>query len=234
MTTRAVLFDLGGTLVRYYDLPAFQGILREAIENAACWLEACGRPGIGKEDLEERARGENHESNDYSVRRLEDRLGRIFEFGPGEVAADLELETCRRFMQPIFSLAEVYPDSLPLLRLLRERGVRTAIVSNTPWGSPAELWREEIERLGILSEVDALFFCRDSGWRKPAAAMFEHVLGAMGLPAAECLFVGDDPRWDIEGPRRVGMPSVLIERAGVSGSPSAGTIFSLMQIPELL
>jgi putative hydrolase of the HAD superfamily len=108
----------------------------------------------------------------------------------------------------------VYDDVEPTLARLRGAGIKTAIVSNSPWGSPAALWRKEIERLGLRRQVDADVFCGDVGWRKPARPIFERVLRELGVPAARSLFVGDDPRWDLVGPRALGMRAVLIGRTG--------------------
>jgi hypothetical protein len=41
-------------------------------------------------------------------------------------------------------------DALPLLESIRQRGIKTAIVSNTPWGSSASVWRNELARHGLL------------------------------------------------------------------------------------
>ena len=121
-------------------------------------------------------------------------------------------------MAPIFALAEVYDDTLPTLADLRSRGVRTAIVSNSPWGSPPHLWREHLADLGLADRVDAAFFCGDCGWRKPAPQIFHYVFGRLGVTAERCLFVGDDPRWDLAGPQAVGMRAVIIDRSGACGS----------------
>lgn len=39
------------------------------------------------------------------------------------------------------------PQAISVLQKVRELGLRTAIVSNTPWGSPGEPWRRELDRL---------------------------------------------------------------------------------------
>lgn len=109
-------------------------------------------------------------------------------------------------------------------------GVRTAIVSNTPWGSPAELWREEMEVLGLKGLTDALIFCRDVGWRKPARQIFELTLEKMDSTPDRCLFVGDDPRWDVIGPKSVGIEAVLIQRKEDPDSLMTNAIRSLQEI----
>ena len=122
------------------------------------------------------------------------------------------MEMCRRFMLPIFALGYVYEDTLPTLQELRAKGFRTAIVTNTPWGSPGKLWLEEIERHGLSRWVDTIVCCRDVGWRKPARQIFEHALLRLQRTPEYCIFVGDDPRWDIVGPRNVGIEAILLDR----------------------
>ena len=58
-------------------------------------------------------------------------------------------------------------------------------------------------------------FCTDVGWRKPAAPIFQACLDRLGARPQECIFVGDNPRWDVAGPRAVGMRAVLLDRHGV-------------------
>jgi putative hydrolase of the HAD superfamily len=111
-------------------------------------------------------------------------------------------------------------------------GCKTAIVSNTPWGSPGDLWHEEIRRLGLADHVDTIVCCDDVGWRKPAAPIFQHTMDKLGVTPAECLFVGDDPRWDIVGPRAIGMPAILIDRAGAQEHDGVVTIRDLGQLVE--
>lgn len=197
-----VLFDLGNTLVSYYERRDFPLILQQSIAEVERFLGTTADGG--------RVQAENFTAKDFQVRPLEERLARIFsEIAWSEATS---LEACRRFMRPIFALASVYADVLPTLETLRGQRIQTAIVSNTPWGSPSELWREELARLGLAEAVDVAVFCRDCGWRKPARPIFEYTLEKVGASVEQCLFVGDDPRWDIVGPQALGMEAVLIDR----------------------
>jgi putative hydrolase of the HAD superfamily len=74
------------------------------------------------------------------------------------------------------------------------------------------LWREELSRHGLDVLLDETVFCRDVGWRKPDPRIFSQALSKAGVPPAECLFIGDDPVWDVEGPLRMGIPAVLLDR----------------------
>jgi putative hydrolase of the HAD superfamily len=137
-------------------------------------------------------------------------------------------------MEPIFARECCYEDALPTLRELRSIGFKMAIVSNTTWRSSAALWREEIKRLDLDVYVDAVVFCRDVGWRKPAKQIFEFTLEKLQVLPQHCVFVGDDPGWDLVGPRAVGIETVLIDRRGVRHDAEEETIKSLYELPSRL
>ncbi|MHC4593246.1 MAG: HAD family hydrolase [Planctomycetota bacterium] len=224
---KAVLFDLGNTLVRYFDRDELPAILKAAITEVRDHLAADGLLTVPPELMWERVRKEDHGSPGDRVYPLEDRLGRIFGLVEPGASEPLTDALCRAFMKPIFALAHVYEDVVPTLDRLRTAGLRTAIVSNTPWGSPAGLWREELERLGLAGRIDEIVLCGDVGWRKPDRRIFEFVLGKMQAQPADCLFVGDHPRWDVEGPSAVGIDAILIDRTG--SCPANGTVIHDLQ-----
>jgi len=70
------------------------------------------------------------------------------------------------------------------------------------------------DRLGLTDLIDTAVFCEDVGFRKPTKEIFEYTLSKLGKLPDNCVFVGDDPRWDIVGPQGVGMKAILIDRNG--------------------
>jgi FMN phosphatase YigB (HAD superfamily) len=141
---RAILFDLGNTLVGYYTSSEFPLVLRRCLRECASALGQSEDPARD-EDLFERALLLNREQAGYAVRPLSARLQELF---GAEVSLD---EASARalgtaFLKPIFAMARPDPQAVPLLEALRGRGIKTAIVSNTPWGSPADAWRAELIR----------------------------------------------------------------------------------------
>jgi len=205
---RAILFDLGNTLVRYYASSEFPLVLRRCLRECARALGQTEDP-VRDEDLFERALLLNREQSDYAVRPLVDRLQELFRAHDSlDEASAWALSTA--FLKPIFATARLDPQAVPLLEALRGRGIKTAIVSNTPWGSPADAWRAELTRHGLLDKVDAAVFCMDVGWRKPHRAPFDRALSLLEVAPADALFVGDDHRWDIVGAQNAGLRPVLI------------------------
>jgi putative hydrolase of the HAD superfamily len=223
---RAVLFDLGNTLVSYYAAVDFPPILRECLRACISVLEP--ETPLDENELFQRALALNVERADDAVWPLAERLTVLF----GDSDPTIPERLTRAFLEPIFATAIVDPDALSVLAHLRTQGFRTAIVSNTPWGSPASAWRAELFRHGLLDAVDATVFCTDVGYRKPHSAPIERALKLVGVRAADAVFVGDDPRWDVVGAQRAGVKPILLARR--PGGPLPDAIPIAATLPEVL
>lgn len=230
MPIRAVLFDLGDTLVSYYQPPEFMPILRRSLD--ACLL-TLGHSPLSHEAqtaLVHQALELNQERADLAVWPLEERLRVLFShYTPDAAMTEL---LCAAFLGPIFATAQVSRDALPVLTALKRRGVRTAIVSNTPWGSCGRAWRAELARHGLLAAVDTVVFCTDVGWRKPHASPFRRALEKLSVPAKEAVFVGDDPVWDVEGAAGAGLRALLLASCPHQHNPAQVTVAS--SLPDVL
>jgi putative hydrolase of the HAD superfamily len=229
---RAVLFDLGNTLVTYYATAEFPSVLQR------CLQECRGVLGWSQDSERDqtmfvRAMGLNAERPDGAVRALDERLSELFaeyaSLDDGTLAA-----VCEAFLKPIFDLARLDPDALPLLESIRRRGIKTAIVSNTPWGSSASVWRNELARHGLLERVDASVFCGDVGWRKPNPAPFQRALELIHIAPADAIFVGDDARWDLIGAQNAGLRPVLLRPSLVPVIEGSVGINRLSDVLDLL
>ncbi|SFK49051.1 haloacid dehalogenase superfamily, subfamily IA, variant 3 with third motif having DD or ED [Amycolatopsis sacchari] len=82
---------------------------------------------------------------------------------------------------------------------LRERGVRTALLSNAAGGGTAKA------RLGRW--FDALVFSGEVGHAKPSPQVYLLTADRLGLPATACVFV-DDSRRNVDGAVEAGMVGV--------------------------
>jgi putative hydrolase of the HAD superfamily len=206
----AVLFDLGNTLVSYYKSSDFAPVLERCVAAGAAVLDD-GRRGGTSVDVAAaygRALECNLERPDHRIWPLAERLAKVF---AREIAEpELSDALTAAFLAPIFATARPEPGAVETLRAVKRLGLRTAIVSNTPWGSPAPPWRAELDRHGLLDAVDAAVFCVDVGFRKPARAPFARALALLGTQPERAWFVGDDATWDVAGARGAGMTPILI------------------------
>src|SRR5262245_19184515 len=120
--TRAVLFDLGNTLVRYYEPHEFAGVLRAGLTECGVVLAWSADPERDRL-LFDRALSFNQERPDFAVRLLEERLQGIF---GAHVALDDDVlrRLSAAFLKPIFAAARLDPDAAGVLRSLREHGIK--------------------------------------------------------------------------------------------------------------
>jgi 2-haloalkanoic acid dehalogenase type II len=208
--TRAVFLDALGTLV--------------ALERPWLTLRDRVTDEVSDERLEEALRAEMayyrdhaHEGRDKaSLADLRERCAAIVSERLGiEVTAD-QLVDAIRF--------DPYPDAVPALRDLRERGERLVAVSNWDCSLPAVL-----ERCGLGALLDGVVSSAAVGARKPDPAIFEQALELAGIGPDQALHVGDTPEEDVAGARAAGIRALLIDRSG-----NAGDIASLSEIREHL
>jgi putative hydrolase of the HAD superfamily len=100
----------------------------------------------------------------------------------------------------------LWEDSLPVMRELRSRGLRTAIVSNCDHGT-----RPVVERLELAREADAVILSFEVGVAKPDAGIYRNALDAVGAATDEAVFV-DDQTIYCDGAAALGIEAFLLIR----------------------
>jgi putative hydrolase of the HAD superfamily len=122
----------------------------------------------------------------------------------------------------------LFEDVLPTLEALATAGLRMGVISNFAWHLPAAA-----EHLGVGRYMEFVVTSARAGYRKPHPEIFRAALARLGLDAGRVLYVGDSYLPDVQGPRRVGMDAVLLDRKGRSLYDCA-TIHALHQLPALV
>lgn len=107
------------------------------------------------------------------------------------------------------------PAAAVVLTALRERGIRTGLLSNTHW--PRELHERWLSDAGLLALLDVRLYTSDLGHMKPHPEAFRALLDAVGVEPARAVFVGDRLRDDISGAAAVGMRTVHMTGRPVEG-----------------
>ncbi|MEO8477773.1 MAG: HAD-IA family hydrolase [Actinomycetota bacterium] len=101
----------------------------------------------------------------------------------------------------------LYDDALPVVRELRARGVKTALVSNCSHNT-----RPLIERLGLDDEFDAVILSVEVRAMKPDPAIYRITLDRLGVTdPTRAVFVDDQTAY-CDGASEVGMWTYLILR----------------------
>ncbi|MEM3769666.1 MAG: HAD family hydrolase [Candidatus Bathyarchaeia archaeon] len=198
---RAVLFDMGGTLVKPEPTPkVFEKILK-----------AYGtiKPIEKISEAAEKAR-----------EKLD--VEKMMEFGSKFwVSLNLIVLNYLRIKNDALPLAEaidrewweyaeitLYPEVPEVLQKLRERKMKMGIITNT--------FKYDLEK--VLSKLNLKGFfdvevCIDvAGKAKPEKEIFNYALKKLGLQPSEVVFVGDEFEIDYEGALKAGLNAFLIDR----------------------
>lgn len=104
---------------------------------------------------------------------------------------------------------DAYPDAHKVLRELKARGDKTAILSN---GAPPML-ASAVEAAGLKSELDAVLSVDVLKMFKPRMEVYALVTGEFACQPADVVFVSSN-RWDAMGATTFGFRTVWINRAG--------------------
>ncbi len=120
-----------------------------------------------------------------------------------------------------------------ILRLLKKRGYRLAIVSNMML--PGKLLRAKLQQAHILDFFDDVTVSSDVGFIKPHPGILHHALNALKLTPDEGVFVGDTYYQDIIGAKRVGMKTVWLNTRHEPLEPAPANLpdFEIEQLAEL-
>ena len=121
----------------------------------------------------------------------------------GKYSDELLEEMMRRRVaakKRVFSEEFVDPGVLPMLRELRKRGVKVALISNC-YDEEAAAIRES----SIFRCVDVAMLSCEQGVCKPDPEIYRRCLAKLGVGADECLYVGDGGSLELEVATEVGM-----------------------------
>jgi putative hydrolase of the HAD superfamily len=140
-----------------------------------------------------------------------------------------EVEQLRKTF--VFASVNLYPDSLPAIRALRQGGARVALVSNCSFDTPPL-----IERLELAREFDAIILSFEVGMVKPDPGIYEAALSSLGdISPEEALFVDDQPVF-CDAARALGLDTRLIRRnsSGASEQEETNGHAVIASLAELL
>lgn len=148
-------------------------------------------------------------------RPFEDRMAQILDAAEPTARAaitDAQFEAFSRAIDEPFLVHSptIYPEAQGVLRAIRSKGVRTALISNVGSTSP-DVYRRFLDREGIGPELEHLTFSNQIASAKPAPEMFTHTLEQLGVAPENAIHVGDNLHADIGGAKDVGMSAVWIK-----------------------
>jgi putative hydrolase of the HAD superfamily len=221
-SVKAVLFDLGGTLVSTTEIPE---IYRKI-------LEAHGIP----RSIEEISHAQEETEKHLDIQEL------AVLFEEYWIRWNLQILSRLGIKQNVEALAEtitdrwwdyadvmLHPDVEETLQKLRVMGLKIGIVTN---GLESD-YRPILQKVGLLDFFDVKVGIDNVGKMKPHRDIFLYALNELEVLPSETLFVGDELMADYEGAKKAGLTPLLIDRDNVIGS-NVEKIGSLKEIMNYL
>jgi len=237
---RAVIFDLGGTLLEY-KLPGTEWLQFEQTGAEAAFAHLVEK-GHELPSLETFVAS--------VVEQVQSRWYRVTEQGGNFHLVDLLQDVCagygialsqeeveavaHDYMTPLSAQALPLPGTDEALRTLRAQGRKIGLISNTMW--PGRYHLADLARHGLLDYFHHTLFSADAGVWKPHPEIFCRSLAALAVAPSEAVFVGDFVPHDIAGAQNVGMKGVHIMTGEFrhDGVEPDGRINSLDELPALI
>ena len=237
---RAVIFDLGGTLM--YERSSWHDITAQGDEALTKYLINQGMElNLSTFPVEFRRR-----LGEYFSQREKDLLETSYTFVLIELLKDkgytnLPDDVIRKALDSLFSITQtnwvLEEDALPTLKKLEKDGYRMGLISNA--GDDQDV-HQLVRRFGIASYFDFILTSAACSYRKPHPRIFELAIAKWYFLPSETVMVGDNLDADIRGAKNAGLYAVWISRrAGPSSEdqprvqPDA-TVSTLSELPALL
>lgn len=210
---RAMLFDVGGTLIE--SRPAPPEVYARVFSRwgarvsgeevrpafAATWTELTQTQPHGLDRYHLVKGGERAWWGEF-LRRVLSSLGLDLPWEP------VLTELFAAFADP--ALWHVFPEVPDVLDDLRRRGIPLGVVSNWDSRLPALL-----EALGLRARFDTVVVSALEGIEKPEPAIFRRAAARLGVAPERCVHLGDSPLDDYRGAESAGLSAVLVDRHGL-------------------
>ena len=131
-----------------------------------------------------------------------------------------ELDSVYRRLRPYRHVRE-------LITSLRDRGVKTAVLSDFPVAN-------KLEYLGLQGLWDCIHSSEESGYLKPRREAFELLVDCLGESPGHIVYIGNNYEYDIVGANNVGlMTAYLSTKAGLKRKYSAIPTFEFTNYEAL-
>lgn len=225
---RAVIFDLGGTLINYEGFPLYWGdYYEQAFRNVS-------------EKLSLHLSDNQIQLASEALKKHNPRLyPREVEYTPTFIFADVFKEwdiTDHSLNKAIGIFFEffrrnvvVFPETIQLLENLNKRGYKIGVLTDVPTGMPTELILQDIN--AFKDNIDFFLSSIDCGFRKPNKKGIELISEKFGIDLQNIAFVGDEEK-DIQTAKNAGVMSFLINRD--KRNKSYGEDIQIKSLIELL
>jgi putative hydrolase of the HAD superfamily len=227
LKTKAVLFDLGDTLVKAL-------ILEVTYQNVLASL------GIDK-SIEEIREANAKTEEEFKESNYRSRYGKVsyteyWERWDAQVLIYLGISGSENLAKQVkarwfdYANCVTYPDTKVTLNRLKQMGLKLGLISTA--------YEEDIdailEKAGLEKRLfDIVVGANTIEKEKPHPDVFRHALSKLGVRPEEALLVGDQVDKDYKGAEAVGIHALLIERERRSKNDTSDNLKRIRSLQEI-
>lgn len=215
MKLDTILFDLDDTLLDWSQKSvSWQDFILAKNANIHAYLTAAGHPLPPLEEFFKLV-GERISQGWEEAKKTW--AGLSFAHVLRQVFTDLNLDLERIDLDEVMRVFDwgpipgvvPYPDAIPVLTELRQRGYKIGLVTN----SFHPMWMRDVElrAYDLLDFFDARVTSGDTGYMKPHPAIFWRIMGLLDTSPERAILIGDRPENDVAGANYLGMKSILMK-----------------------
>jgi len=221
---RAVLFDLGDTLIDEKDFDSWTEIARRVyLDLDPDTLRHSYFEVLDDVDARPHPAGRQAGLNDFWRRTLSRAAGR-----------DLDDATARKFIAAVHEVerpVRLYSDTRRCLDILRGEHRALGVVSNS--SSEASV-RRILDRVGILDYFSPILSSGTEGVEKPDPEIFRRAVRRLELRPEEVVYVGNLAYTDAKAASSAGLHGVWLNREGFGYGLDPPEITSLLEVPLIV
>lgn len=204
---KAIVFDIGGTLMEYKDMPlSWVNYYKSAFERIRNTFSL----SLSDSDIEKSCSILTSFNPRISFREIEYQPEQIFltvtkHWNIQNSISDILYE----FFKGIELKPVIYEDTISTLIMLKKRGYKIATLTDLPTAMPDEIFKNNI--IPILNNIDLYVSSLSCGFRKPNRRGIDFISNFFQIDNQSIVLVGDE-RKDIQTAKNAQCHSILIER----------------------
>jgi len=219
---KAVLFDLGGTLVKTTEIPH---VLKKV-------LKQCGISRSLEEITQARAKAEK-ELDFQDLTKLLDEFWVKWNY---RILNNLQAKSntlrLAKFVKTHwwdYSDISLYPDAEKTLPILKEKGLKIGLVTNGLQSDVDKI----LPKVSLQNFFDTIVVIDTLRKMKPDVEVFHHALQKLKTTASQAIFIGDEIEADYKGAKKAGLTTYLIDRNNKVHDENVNKITSLNDLFKL-
>lgn len=206
---RAVIFDMGKTLLDYDTIP-FSKLSELYIDEITNFLNQKGYK-VTQNHVNEYLIKPYYEKNLIESEKTLHEVNLIFCIKEGleklNVAEDYSLWIVMLMHKILKQHLIIYNETKFVLEKLNEKFI-LGLISNTT--IPGIFFNNDLDEIKLLNYFKHVLFTADWGFRKPHSSVFYRMLQLLDITPNEAIYVGDSFKNDVYGPTCIGMKTIWL------------------------